>query len=80
MLDFYTHCVYNRITERGNTPKERKEARKMFEVWKINDRGVYELVKRTKNAEKAALTGKIMRANGKWAQMCKAGENKIIGR
>lgn len=52
----------------------------MFEVWKINDRGVYELVKSTKSAEKAALTVKIMRTNGKWAQMCKTGENKIIGR
>ena len=52
----------------------------MFEVWKINDRGVYEMVKRTKNAEKAALTVKIMRANGIWAQMCKTGENRIIGR
>ena len=51
----------------------------MFEVWKINDRGVYELVKRTKNAEKAALTVKIMRANGIWVQMCKAGEMNIIG-
>lgn len=50
----------------------------MFEVWKINDRGVYRLVKRTKNAEKAALTLKILRANGIFAQMCKAGENKII--
>ena len=53
---------------------------KMYEVWKINERGTYELAKRTKIAEKAALTVKIMRANGKWAQMCKAGENNIIGR
>lgn len=52
----------------------------MFEVWKINDRGVYELVKRTKSAEKAALTVKIMRAHGIFTQMCKAGEKKIIGR
>ena len=51
----------------------------MFEVWKINDRGVYELVERTKKAEKAALTIKIMRANGIWAQMCKTGEMSING-
>lgn len=50
----------------------------MFEVWKINDRGVYELVKRTKNSEKAALTLKILRANGIWAQMCKADEMSIV--
>ena len=51
----------------------------MYEVWIINERGVYELVKRTKSAEKAALTTKIMRAQGIWTQMCKAGEKKIIG-
>lgn len=52
----------------------------MFEVWKINDRGIYQLVKRTKDAKKAALTLKILRANGVWAQMCKEGENNIISK
>lgn len=52
----------------------------MFEVWKINERGVYELVKRTNSSEKAALTVKIMRVHGIWVQMCKAGEFNIIGR
>lgn len=52
----------------------------MYEVWTINDSGVYEMIEETDNPEWAAFTVKHLRARGKWVQMCKAGEMNIIGR
>ena len=51
----------------------------MFEVWKINDRGVYELVTTTFEPQLAGKIKKKLTARGVFAQVCKAGEMSING-
>lgn len=66
------------IAERGGkTPQKGKE---MFQVWKINDRGVYEEVSEVDNATLAAAIRKRLIRQGVFAQICKVGEMSIIGK
>lgn len=51
----------------------------MFQVWKINDHGVYEKVAEFDNAEQATLLKKGLIRLGVFAQMCKDGKMKING-
>lgn len=52
----------------------------MFQVWKINDRGVYEKVSEVDNATLAAEIRKRLIRQGVFAQICKVGEMSIIGK
>lgn len=51
----------------------------MFEVWKINTRGVYEKDAEVADAKLAAAIKKALTKRGIWAQVCKAGEMGING-
>ena len=67
-LDFSFYIVYTIYNKaRGNTPKELK----MYEVWKINEKGIYELVERVENGKIAGAIKKAMIARGIWAQIKK---------
>ena len=58
-------------------PEEREKT--MYQVWKINDRGIYE---KEAEVDNAILAGAIKRAlikRGVFAQVCKAGEMSING-
>lgn len=65
-------------TERGG--KTPQKGKKMFQVWKINDRGVYEKVSEVYNATLAAAIRKRLIRQGVFAQICKVGEMSIIGK
>lgn len=66
------------IAERGG--KTQQKGTKMFQVWKINDRGVYEKVSEIDNATLAAAIRKRLIRQGVFAQICKVGEMSIIGK
>lgn len=66
------------IAERGG--KTPQKGTKMFQVWKINDRGVYEKVSEVDNATLAAAIRKLLIRQGVFAQICKVGEMSIIGK
>lgn len=50
----------------------------MFQVWKINDRGVYEKVSEVENETLAAAIRKRLIRLGVFAQICKVGDMSII--
>ena len=51
---------------------------KMYEVWKINERGTYELVTTTFEPKLAGKIKNKLIANGIFAQVCEHGKNNII--
>lgn len=51
---------------------------KMYEVWKINERGTYELVTTTFEPKLAGKIRKKLMDRGIFAQVCERGKNKII--
>lgn len=51
----------------------------MYQVWKINERGVYEKEAEVADAKLAAAIKKALVKRGVWAQICKAGEMSING-
>lgn len=51
---------------------------KMYEVWKINDRGTYELVTKTFEPKLAGKIKKKLIDGGIFAQVCEHGKNNII--
>lgn len=53
---------------------------KMYEVWKINERGTYELVTTTFEPKLAGKIKKKLIARGVFAQVCEHGKNNIINR
>lgn len=66
------------VVERGG--KTPQKGTKMFQIWKINDRGVYEKVSEIDNATLAAAIRKRLIRQGVFAQICKVGEMSIIGK
>lgn len=44
----------------------------MYEVWKIGEKGIYELVERVNNGQLAAAIKKALIARGIWAQIKRA--------
>ena len=52
---------------------------KKYEIWKINERGVYELVEATNDGHMAGVIAKALRARGMWIQVCEHGKNTING-
>lgn len=51
----------------------------MYQVWKINERGVYEKEAEVADATLAAAIKKALIKRGVFAQVCKAGEMSING-
>ena len=51
---------------------------KMFEVWKINERGIYELVTTTFEPKLAGKIKMKLINNGVFAQVCEHGKNHIV--
>lgn len=51
----------------------------MFQVWKINSRGVYEKEAEVADATLAAAIKRALTSRGIFAQVCKTGEMSING-
>lgn len=51
----------------------------MYQVWKINSRGVYEKEAEVADATLAAAIKRALTKRGVFAQVCKAGEMSING-
>ena len=51
----------------------------MYQVWKINARGIYEKEAEVDNARLAAAIKTALIQRGVFAQICKAGEMSING-
>jgi hypothetical protein len=51
---------------------------KIYEIWKINDRGIYELVTTTFEPKLASKIKNKLIAHGTFAQVCEHGKNNII--